>query len=104
MKTLRFVGSSLRDLRNFPDAARREAGFELDVIQRGLMPSDFKPMFGIGPGVYEIRIHVQGEWRVIFVAKRTDAVYVLHAFAKKTQKTRREDVALAIHRYSQIGD
>lgn len=68
------------------------------------MPSDFKPMFGIGAGVYEIRIHVQGEWRVIYVAKRADAVYVLHAFEKKSQKTRREDVELAIHRYHQIGD
>lgn len=104
MKTLKFVGNSLRDLRNFPDAARREAGFELDAIQRGLMPSDFKPMFGIGPGVYEIRIHIQGEWRVIYFAKRADAVYVLHAFAKRTQKTRREDVALATRRYSLIGD
>jgi phage-related protein len=56
MKTLRFVGSSLRDLRDFPEAARREAGFELDAVQRGLMPSDFKPMFSIGAGVYEIRI------------------------------------------------
>lgn len=104
MKTLRFVGSSLRDLRDFPDGVRREAGFELDAIQRGLMPSDFKPMFGIGAGVYEIRIHVQGEWRVIFVAKRSDAVYVLHAFEKKSQKTRREDVELAAQRYQQIGD
>ena len=96
MKTLRFVGNSLRDLRDFPEAARREAGFELDAVQRGLMPSDFKPMFSIGAGVYEIRIHVQGEWRVIFVA--------LHAFEKKSQKTRREDIELAIHRYRQIGE
>ena len=104
MKTLRFVGSSLRDLRGFPEPARREAGFELDAVQRGLMPSDFKPMFSIGAGVYEIRIHVQGEWRVIFVAKRADAVYVLHAFEKKSQKTRREDIELAIRRYHSIGE
>lgn len=104
MKTLRFVGNSLRDLKDFPEAARREAGFELDAVQRGLMPSDFKPMFSIGAGVYEIRIHVQGEWRVIFVAKRADAVYVLHAFEKKSQKTRREDIELAIRRYHSIGE
>ena len=104
MKILRFVGSSLRDLRSFPEEARRETGFELDAVQRGLMPSDFKPMFGIGAGVYEIRIHVAGEWRVIYVAKRNDAVYVLHAFEKKSQRTRHEDIALATRRYRQIGE
>ena len=104
MKALRFVGSSLRDLKRFPDDARREAGFELDAVQRGLMPSDFKPMFGIGAGVYEIRIHVQGAWRVIYVARRSDAVYVLHAFEKRSQKTRQADLEMAAQRYHQIGD
>lgn len=89
-------------MRNFPDDARREAGFELDAIQRGLMPTDFKPLFGIGAGVYEIRIHVQGEWRVIYIAKRAEAIYVLHAFQKKSQKTPREDMELATRRYLQI--
>jgi len=104
MKKLRFVGSSLDDLRNFPADARREAGFELDAVQRGLMPSDFKPMLDVGAGAYEIRIHVLGEWRVIYVAKFDDAVYVLHAFQKKTQKTRKEGIELAAHRYRQIGE
>jgi len=72
-------------------------------VQRGLMPSDFKPMPGVGQGAYEIRIHVQGEWRVMYVAKFDDAVYVLHAFHKKTQKTRKEDIELAARRYRQIG-
>jgi len=104
MKTLRFVGSSLDDIKNFPAEARQDAGFELDAIQRGLMPSDFKPMLGVGPGAYEIRVHALGEWRVIYVAKFADAVYVLHAFQKKTQKTRKEDIELAARRYRQIGD
>ncbi len=103
MKKLRFIGSSLDDLRDFPSDARREAGFELDAVQRGLMPSDFKPMLEVGSGAYEIRIHILGEWRVIYVAKFDDAVYVLHAFHKKTQKTRREDIELAARRYRQIG-
>ena len=64
MKPLNFVGSSLDDLRNFPDEARRAAGFELRALQSGLEPSDWKPMQVIGPGVNEIRIHVLGEWRV----------------------------------------
>jgi phage-related protein len=103
MKKLRFVGSSLDDLKNFPAEARRDAGFELDAVQRGLMPTDFRPMLNVGSGAYEIRLHVLGEWRVIYVAKMSDAVYVLHAFQKKTQKTRREDIELAARRYLQIG-
>jgi phage-related protein len=103
MKLLNFVGSSLDDLRNFPDEARRAAGFELRAVQNGLEPSDWKPMQVIGPGVKEIRIHVLGEWRVIYVAKLRDVVYVLHAFQKKTQKTSRHDIGLARRRYRQIG-
>ena len=103
VKPLKFVGSSLDDLRNFPDEARRAAGFELRVVQSGLDPSDWKPMQAIGPGVNEIRIHVLGEWRVIYVAKFRDAVYVLHAFQKKTRKTSRHDIDLAQERYRRIG-
>ena len=103
-KPLKFVGSSLDDLRNFPDEARRAAGFELRAVQNGLEPSDWKPMRAIGPGVKEIRIHVLGEWRVVYVAVRNDAVYVLHAFQKKSRKTSRQDIDLARHRYRQIGD
>ena len=103
MKPLRFIGSSLDDLKDFPSEARREAGFELHAVQAGLMPSDFKPMLDVGPGAYEIRVRVMGEWRVIYVARFDDAVYVLHAFQKKTQKTRKEDIELAARRYRQIG-
>lgn len=103
MKSLRFIGSSLDDMRDFPADARRQAGFELDAVQRGLEPSDWKPMTSVGAGVREIRIHVLGEWRVIYVAKLANAIYVLHAFQKKTQKTRREVIELARRRYRQIG-
>jgi phage-related protein len=104
MKLLEFVGSSLDDLREFPAEARRAAGFELGFVQRGLDPTDWKPMSKVGAGVREIRIHVLGEWRVLYVAKFAEAVYVLHAFQKKTQKTRGEDIKLARTRYRQIGD
>jgi phage-related protein len=103
MKPLHFVGSSLDDLRDFPEEARRAAGFELRAVQNGLEPSDWKPIQAIGPGVNEIRIHVLGEWRMIYVAKLRDAVYVLHAFHKKTRKTSRRDIDLARQRYRQIG-
>ena len=104
MKPLRFVGSSLDDLRSFPAEARRQAGFELYAIQRGLEPSDWKPMKTVGSGVREIRIRVLGEWRILYVAKFTDAVYILHAFQKKTQKTRRSDIEIARKRYKQLGE
>lgn len=104
MKPLKFIGSSLADLSDFPDAARRAAGFELWQVQSGLMPSDFKPMFDVGPGAYEIRVRVIGEWRVIYVARFESAVYVLHAFQKKTQKTPKADMELARRRYKQVRD
>jgi len=103
IKPLRFIASSLDDIRNFPDEARREAGFELHAIQSGLEPSDWKPMQIIGSGVKEIRIHILGEWRVIYVAKHHEAIYVLHAFQKKTRKTSRQEIDLARQRYREIG-
>ena len=98
------MGSSLDDLRNFPAEARRQAGFELYAIQRGLEPADWKPMSVIGGGVREIRIHVLGECRVLYVARLSEAVYVLHSFQKKSRKTKHEDIELARRRYRQIGD
>ena len=103
MKPLEFLGSSQDDLKNFPAEARRAAGFELHFVQQGLMPSDWKPMPEVGPGAMEIRIHVLGEWRVVYVAKFADFIYILHAFQKKTQKTRQEDIELARKRYRAIG-
>lgn len=102
MKDLEFVGTSQDDLRCFPDDARRDAGFQLSAVQMGLAPADWKPMKGIGAGVSEIRIHRQGEWRVVYVATFRAAVYVLHAFGKKTQKTRQTDIALARERYKEV--
>lgn len=102
MKELKFVGSALNDLRAFPAEARRQAGFELYAIQRGFDPSDWKSMKSVGNGVREIRIRVLGEWRVIYVANFADAIYVLHAFPKKTQKTSRQDLLLARRRYQQV--
>lgn len=104
MKRLEFVGSSLNDLKEFPAEARRAAGFELSFVQQGLEPSDWKPMSAVGAGVREIRIHVLGEWRIIYVAKFAEAIYVLHVFQKKTQKTRRDDIDLAQSRYRLIGE
>ena len=103
VKELKFVGLSLDDLRNFPEEARRVAGFELRAVQNGLEPRDWKPMRSIGSGVKEIRIHVLGEWRIVYVAKLADAIYVLHAFQKKSQKTNKNDIELARKRLKEIG-
>jgi phage-related protein len=99
MKPLIFIGSSQDDLRDFPSEARRVAGHELNRVQHDLEPSDWKPMTDVGLGVREIRVHVLGEWRVLYVAKFADAVYVLHAFQKKGRKTSRNDLDLAVRRY-----
>ena len=102
MKPLKFIGSGEDDLASFPREVKQVAGYQLFRVQAGLMPSDWKPMLNVGAGAYEIRVHVLGEWRVIYVAKFADAVYVLHAFHKKTQQTRKEDIELATARYKQL--
>jgi phage-related protein len=101
---LNFVGSAKEDLAAFADDAKREAGFDLWQVQLGLMPRDFKPMPTVGAGAYEIRVKVGTQWRVIYVANRADAVYVLHCFQKTSQKTAKPDIDLAARRYKLIGD
>ncbi|MCW5576654.1 MAG: type II toxin-antitoxin system RelE/ParE family toxin [Burkholderiales bacterium] len=104
MKPIRFVGASKDDLSAFPAAARNRAGHELFMIQCDRLPADWKPMSGIGPGACEIRIRVAaGAYRVIYVARFEDAVYVLHAFQKKTRKTSKGDLELARRRYREAG-
>jgi phage-related protein len=92
VKDIQFCGRSLGVLRGFPAVVKREAGYQLDRVQRGLEPTDWKPMTSIGAGVREIRIMHEGQYRVIYVAKFADAVYVLHVFQKNTQKTRKQDI------------
>ena len=102
-KLLKFCGSSLDDLRNFPEDARREAGYQLDQVQNGRDPDDWKSMPPVGSGVREIRIReADGAFRVIYLAKLQDAVYVLHCFQKKTQKTAAGDRELATARYKDL--
>jgi phage-related protein len=92
-------GDSLWRLREFPDDARSEAGYQLREVQRGNDPSDWKPMKTVGSGVREIRVSEEsGAFRVIFVASLGDEVVVLHAFQKKTQQTRQKDIDLAASR------
>lgn len=103
MKLLRFLGDSLKCLREFPEDARHDAGYQLDKVQRGEQPDDFRPMPAIGKGVEEIRVWDDtGTYRVIYTARLADAVYVLHAFQKKTQVTAKRDVELARRRFTEL--
>lgn len=102
-KPIEFSGNALDDLRAFPLAARREAGYQLDRVQNGQEPDDWKPMNSVGQGVREIRVcDAAGIFRIIYVAKFADAIYVLHCFQKKTMKTSKMDVDLAAKRYRDL--
>ena len=98
-KPIVWIGSSRRDLGNFSDEARRKAGFELRAVQRGEEPSDFMPMAAVGPGVYEIRIRSGDAYRVFYVSKFDEGLYVLHTFQKKTQKTSKQDITIGRQRF-----
>lgn len=101
-KPVAWLGSSLADLRAFPDLARQRAGYALGQVQLGLEPPDWRPMPSVGVGVNEIRVRTGREFRLLYVAKYAEAVYVLHTFEKETQKTNRADLDLARRRLAMI--
>lgn len=102
LKPVTWIGSSKADSRAFPTDAEDEAGFQLYPVQQGLEPLDWKPLPAVGSGVREIRVHTNIEHRVVYVAKFEEPVYVLHAFEKRTRKTRQPDLALARRRYAEL--
>ena len=105
MKTITFLGDSLAAVKSFPVSEKREVGYQLDKVQQGLEPDDWKPMSSIGSGVSEIRVRdTSGIFRVMYIAKFDSAVYVLHAFNKKTQRTAQKDIKLAKQRLKTIID
>ncbi len=104
MKPLKFLGTSRKDLKAFGADARQMAGLQLDLVQQGRDPSDWKPMSSVAVGVKEIRIHTKVESRVLYVAKFADAVYVLHAFTKKTQKTEKREIEIAKVRFAELAE
>ena len=99
MKPIVWLGDSRRRLREFPGGARRVAGHELEKVQGSREPADWRPMPSVGLGVSEIRVRAGAAFRVIYVAKFSEAVYVLHAFQKKSQKTAQGDIDLAKGRF-----
>ena len=101
-KPIFWLGSSKQDIADFPTEARRKAGFQLRAVQKGQSPLDFKPMSTVGQGVEEIRIRTENAYRVFYVARFSEAIYVLHAFQKKTQKTAKKDIKIGQQRYKQL--
>lgn len=102
-KEIRWVGSSYDDLLAFPAEPRRTAGFQLGKVQAGLDPDDFKPFDKLGAGTREIRIReANGIYRIMYIAKFEEALYVLHCFQKKTQTTSKQDKAVTEARYRAV--
>ncbi len=102
LKPITWLGTSLQDLRDFPTKVRQIPGNELMTVQLGYNPVDWKPMSSIGQGVKEIRVNHGGQYRVIYITKYSEAIYVLHTFNKKTQRTSKRDIELAKNRLKQI--
>ncbi len=102
MKPVEWIKASRRALKAFPDIARWQAGIELFRVQEGNQPTDWKPMIGIGLGAMEIRIHEPHEYRIIYVAKFPEAIFVLHCFEKKTRKTPQVEIETARTAYAEM--
>jgi len=98
-KPIVWIGSTIHDMRRCPTEVQNEAGAELRTLQRGGMPSDWKPMPTVGPGVGEIRISTQTEHRIFFVARFHEAIYILHVFEKRSRKTSTRDIELGRTRF-----
>lgn len=102
MKSITWLGDTHETVKAYPSIVKQEIGYNLDKVQRGLEPQDWKQMNSIGRGVKEIRVHEKNEYRVLYVAKFKESIYVLHVFIKKTQQTSKNDIDLAKQRYAKI--
>ncbi len=102
MKKIAWLGDTHETVKGYSNVVRQEIGYNLDKVQRGLEPHDWKPMSSVGSGVKEIRVHEENEYRVLYVAKFEESVYVLHAFVKKSEQTLKRNIELAKKRYSEM--
>jgi len=102
LKKIEWIKSSRRSIKEFPAEARYRAGSELLLVQEGKQPTNWKPISLMGPGVMEIRIHEPHEYRILCIAKFPEAIYVLHCFDKKTQKTSQRDINIARSAYVEV--
>ena len=102
MKKIFWLGTTHQAVKKYPINVRREIGYNLDKVQRGLDPCDWKPMVGIGHGVKEIRVHEENEYRLLYIAKFEEVIYVLHSFIKKTRVTSKKDIDIVKKRYAEV--
>ena len=103
LKQVKWLGDSLERIREFPNEPKHEAGYQLERVQAGEEPSDWKPMPSVGLGVNEIRVReASGAFRLIYVARFAEAVYVIHAFQKKARATPKPDIDLARRRFREL--
>jgi len=102
VKQIVWLGDSKAVVKSFPGAARQRAGAELWEVQNGFDPTDWKPMPSVGRGVREVRIKIEGQYRIIYLTSRPEGIYVLHAFRKKTRTTPKKDIDLAKERLKTI--
>lgn len=104
MKKAIYVGSVQKDIAAFPEKARQRIMTALTAVSAGLelSPKEFKYMPTVGPGCYELRLKIDRQYRVFYVAKFHEAIYVLHAFVKKTEQTSKTDIELGITRYKAL--
>jgi phage-related protein len=102
MKNITWLGNTHTIIKSYRNIVRQQIGYNLDKVQRGMDPVDWEPMSSVGQGVKEIRIHEENEYRVFYVAKFEEAVYVLHTFIKKTEQTSKKDIELGKKRYTEM--
>jgi phage-related protein len=102
IKPVTWLGDSRDRVSEFPDEARQASGFELWEVQQGNEPTAWRPMPTVGLGVNEITVRAGGAFRLLYVARFAEAVYVLHAFQKKTRKTGEADISLARKRFREL--
>ena len=104
MKELKWIGSSKKDLLEFPQSIRKEMGHALYVAQEGGKDKNAKPLKGFGGGkILEIvNMDGHGTYRAVYTVQFEEVVYVLHAFQKKSKtgiKTTKQDIDLVEKRY-----
>ena len=101
-KDVKWLGDSLEVLKSYPKKVRQKLGWNIDMVQLGKMPIDAKSMSTVGKSVWELRAMHRGQFRLFYLVKKADAIYVLHVFKKKTQKTSAKDLRLAKQRLNEI--
>lgn len=105
MKNVAFVGNSQEEMQDLPKVIRKAIGFQIHLLQEGLEPDDFKPLPTVGRGVYEIRVRNargQNTGRCFYVVKFDEAIFILHAFEKKQQKTPKMNLEKGQERYKEL--